>query len=77
MRNDHLKCGRHFLFLFVYVMKSLYFQGGVILVSHDERLIRMICKELWVCGNESVASIEGGFDEYRKLVERELEQQNK
>lgn len=48
-------------------------KGGVILVSHDERLIRMVCKELWVCGNGSVHSIEGGFDEYRKVVERELE----
>lgn len=47
-------------------------QGGVILVSHDERLIRMICKELWVCGNGTVTSIDGGFDEYRKIVEKEL-----
>ncbi|KOB76566.1 ATP-binding cassette sub-family F member 3-like protein [Operophtera brumata] len=53
------------------------YNGGVILVSHDERLIRMVCKELWVCGNGSVESIEGGFDEYRKIVERELEAQNK
>lgn len=49
------------------------YKGGVILVSHDERLIRMVCKELWVCGNGTVKSIEGGFDEYRKIVERELE----
>ncbi|XP_050097790.1 ATP-binding cassette sub-family F member 3 [Anopheles aquasalis] len=49
------------------------YTGGVILVSHDERLIRMICKELWVCGGGTVKSIEGGFDEYRKIVERELE----
>ncbi|XP_050080263.1 ATP-binding cassette sub-family F member 3 [Anopheles maculipalpis] len=49
------------------------YTGGVILVSHDERLIRMICKELWVCGEGTVKSIEGGFDEYRKIVERELE----
>ncbi|KAL3270009.1 hypothetical protein HHI36_009066 [Cryptolaemus montrouzieri] len=54
------------------------FTGGVILVSHDERLIRMVCKELWICGNGSVKSIEGGFDEYRKRVEQELESsQNK
>ncbi|XP_021913880.1 ATP-binding cassette sub-family F member 3 isoform X2 [Zootermopsis nevadensis] len=53
------------------------YTGGVILVSHDERLIRMVCKELWVCGNISVRSIEGGFDEYRRLVERELEAQTK
>ncbi|KAJ2952605.1 hypothetical protein O0L34_g6928 [Tuta absoluta] len=53
------------------------YTGGVILVSHDERLIRMVCKELWVCGGQSVKSIEGGFDEYRKIVERELADQNK
>ncbi|KPJ07881.1 ATP-binding cassette sub-family F member 3 [Papilio machaon] len=52
-------------------------KGGVILVSHDERLIRMVCKELWVCGGGSVSSVEGGFDEYRKIVERELDAQNK
>ncbi|KAK3927959.1 ATP-binding cassette sub-family F member 3 [Frankliniella fusca] len=53
------------------------YTGGVILVSHDERLIRMVCKELWICGGGSVQSIEGGFDEYRKIVERELAEQNK
>ncbi|CAH1969584.1 unnamed protein product [Acanthoscelides obtectus] len=49
------------------------YTGGVILVSHDERLIRMVCNELWICGSGSVKSIEGGFDEYRKIVEQELE----
>ncbi|XP_072943679.1 ATP-binding cassette sub-family F member 3 [Epargyreus clarus] len=53
------------------------FTGGVILVSHDERLLRVVCKEFWVCGNGSVTNIEGGFDEYRRIVERELEAQNK
>lgn len=49
------------------------FMGGVILVSHDERLIQMICKELWLCRDGSVKSIEGGYDTYRKLIEKELE----
>lgn len=48
-------------------------QAGVILVSHDERLIRMVCTELWVCAEGSVRCIEGGFDEYRKIIEKELE----
>lgn len=52
-------------------------QGGVILVSHDERLIRKVCKELWVCGKGTVKSIEGGFDEYRKIVEQELAEVSK
>ncbi|KAF7992894.1 hypothetical protein HCN44_005238 [Aphidius gifuensis] len=48
-------------------------QAGVILVSHDERLIRLVCTELWVCGQQSVRCIEGGFDEYKKIIEKELE----
>ncbi|CAL1679356.1 unnamed protein product [Lasius platythorax] len=48
-------------------------QAGVILVSHDERLIQMVCTELWVCGEGSVRCIEEGFDEYRRIIERELE----
>eukprot|EP00058_Branchiostoma_floridae_P025411 XP_002610901.1 hypothetical protein BRAFLDRAFT_126285 [Branchiostoma floridae] len=51
------------------------FKGGVILVSHDERLIRIVCKELWVCGNGTVRSVEGGFDEYKKILEEEFLQQ--
>lgn len=45
----------------------------MILVSHDERLIRMVTNELWHCSEGTVKSIEGGFDEYRKIVEQELE----
>lgn len=52
------------------------YKGGVILVSHDERLIRMVCKELWICGEGTVRSIDGGFDEYRRIVEKELEAAN-
>ncbi|KAF2346216.1 ABC transporter-like, partial [Trinorchestia longiramus] len=48
------------------------YKGGVVLVSHDERLIRQVCTELWLCGNNTVRSIEGGFDAYRKLVETEI-----
>ncbi|XP_050543733.1 ATP-binding cassette sub-family F member 3 [Daktulosphaira vitifoliae] len=53
------------------------YTGGLILVSHDERLIRMVCKELWVCGGGSVKSIEGGFNEYRAIVEQELAEASK
>ncbi|XP_047488905.1 ATP-binding cassette sub-family F member 3-like [Penaeus chinensis] len=49
------------------------FKGGVVLVSHDERLIRMVCTELWVCGDKQVVCMEGGFDEYRALVEKEIQ----
>lgn len=49
------------------------FTGGVILVSHDERLITLVCKELWLCRDGQVKSILGGYEEYKKLMEKELE----
>ncbi|XP_069830658.1 ATP-binding cassette sub-family F member 3 [Dendropsophus ebraccatus] len=48
------------------------FRGGIILVSHDERFIRLVCQELWVCENGGVTRIEGGFDEYRDLLQEQF-----
>ncbi|KAE8603457.1 hypothetical protein XENTR_v10014343 [Xenopus tropicalis] len=48
------------------------FKGGVILVSHDERFIRLVCQELWVCENGGVTRIEGGFDEYRNILQEQF-----
>ena len=48
------------------------YEGGVILVSHDQRLITMVCQELWVCSRGRVWSMEGGLPEYVKLVEKEM-----
>lgn len=53
------------------------FQGGLVLVSHDERLIRVVCKELWVCGNGTVSNIEGGIDCYKQLILAELNEATK
>ncbi|XP_075993168.1 ATP-binding cassette sub-family F member 3 [Genypterus blacodes] len=48
------------------------FKGGVILVSHDERLIRLVCKELWVCEAGKVHRVDGGFDEYRDILQEQF-----
>ncbi|XP_068137405.1 ATP-binding cassette sub-family F member 3 [Hyperolius riggenbachi] len=48
------------------------FRGGIILVSHDERFIRLVCQELWVCENGGVTRIEGGFDEYRDILQEQF-----
>ncbi|XP_034958386.1 ATP-binding cassette sub-family F member 3 isoform X1 [Zootoca vivipara] len=48
------------------------FRGGLILVSHDERFIRLVCQELWVCGNGTVQRIEGGFEEYRNILQEQF-----
>lgn len=51
------------------------FKGGVILVSHDERLIRLVCKELWVCETGKVRRIDGGFDEYRDILHEQFKKE--
>ncbi|WKY03164.1 hypothetical protein Q1695_016453 [Nippostrongylus brasiliensis] len=49
------------------------FDGGVVLVSHDEQLIEMVCKELWVVKDRMVVNLEGGLEEYRKQVYKQLQ----
>lgn len=51
---------------------AVLFQGGVVLVSHDERLIRLVCRELWVCESGKVRRMDGGFDEYRDILEEQF-----
>ncbi|XP_055057054.1 ATP-binding cassette sub-family F member 3 isoform X1 [Misgurnus anguillicaudatus] len=48
------------------------FKGGVVLVSHDERLIRLVCKELWVCDGGRVNRVDGGFDEYKEILQEQF-----
>lgn len=50
-------------------------QGGVVLVSHDERLIRLVCRELWVCEAGQVRRIDGGFDEYRDILHEQFKKE--
>lgn len=42
------------------------FSGGVVIVTHDERLIRETNCQLWVVENKSIVEIDGGFDDYRR-----------
>ncbi|KAI3874482.1 hypothetical protein MKX03_004812 [Papaver bracteatum] len=53
------------------------FTGGVILVTHDSRLISHICNdeedsEIWVVENGTIEAFPGTFDEYNKELQREL-----
>jgi len=44
------------------------YEGGVVIVSHDERLIRETNCQLWVIEEQTINEIEGGFEDYRKEV---------
>ena len=50
------------------------FKGGVVLVSHDERLLGEVCQELWVCKGGKVGVERGGVAEYRRQVEGMMQQ---
>lgn len=42
------------------------YSGGVIIVSHDARLILETNCQLWIVEDQSIEEIEGDFDDYRK-----------
>ncbi|KAM3733134.1 hypothetical protein ACB098_11G112500 [Castanea mollissima] len=53
------------------------FTGGVILVSHDSRLISRVCEdeeksEIWVVENGTVSTFPGTFKEYKEELQREI-----
>ncbi|WKA10488.1 hypothetical protein VitviT2T_028055 [Vitis vinifera] len=53
------------------------FSGGVVLVSHDSRLISRVCEneersEIWVVENGTVSSFPGSFEEYKEELQREI-----
>ncbi|XP_010515990.1 PREDICTED: ABC transporter F family member 4-like [Camelina sativa] len=53
------------------------FTGGVVLVSHDSRLISRVCAEeensqIWVVEDGTVNFFPGSFDEYKEDLQREI-----
>eukprot|EP01103_Thecamoeba_quadrilineata_P012333 TRINITY_DN3154_c0_g2_i1.p1 TRINITY_DN3154_c0_g2~~TRINITY_DN3154_c0_g2_i1.p1 ORF type:complete len:729 (+),score=198.26 TRINITY_DN3154_c0_g2_i1:104-2290(+) len=47
------------------------YQGGVLLVSHDERLITLVCDEIWKIDNGRVLPFEGDFEDYKNSLIQE------
>lgn len=53
------------------------FSGGVVLVSHDSRLISRVCDDeekskIWVVENGTVRAFPGTFEEYKEELQREI-----
>ncbi|OAY52905.1 ABC transporter F family member 4 [Manihot esculenta] len=53
------------------------FTGGVVLVSHDSRLISRVCEneersEIWVVENGTVNAYPGTFEEYKEELQKEI-----
>lgn len=49
------------------------FNGGLIVVSHDQHFVESVCDELYVVGTPAgrVTKFGGEFKDYRKVAERE------
>lgn len=48
------------------------FQGGVVVVTHDERLIRATDCVLFVVEDQTIEEIDGDFDDYRQEILQQL-----
>jgi len=53
------------------------FDGGMVLVSHDFRLISQVAEEIWVCENQAVTKWEGGILSYKEHLKSKITKDNK
>jgi len=51
------------------------FNGGIIVVTHDQRLIENCDCNLWVVEKQKVTPWEEGFDDYKDTLLREMEEE--
>jgi len=48
------------------------FSGGLVLVSHDFRLISQVAKEIWVCDKKSVTKWDGDIKSYKAHLKKQV-----
>merc|ERR1740121_3547283 len=48
------------------------FKGGVVLVSHDFRLIDQVCDEIWVCDKKTVHKYDGNIHQYKTMLAKKM-----
>lgn len=52
------------------------FDGGLILVSHDFRLISQVTEEIWVCEKQKITKWDGDIFSYKEQLSKETEKEN-
>merc|ERR1712232_120966 len=48
------------------------YSGGLVLVSHDFRLIGQVAKEIWVCDKKTISKWPGDIQSYKKLLKKQV-----
>lgn len=51
------------------------FDGGLVLVSHDFRLISQVVDEIWICEKQTVTKWEGDIFEYKEALAKKVRKQ--
>lgn len=48
------------------------FEGGMVLVSHDFRLIDKVADEIWICENQTVTKFSGNIEDYKNILRKKV-----
>ena len=46
------------------------FNGGLVIISHDEYFVETVCNEIWIVGKKKCEKFSGNFMDYRKLIRK-------
>ncbi|KAJ2035484.1 ABC transporter ATP-binding protein arb1 [Coemansia sp. S16] len=49
-----------------------HYNGGVVLVSHDFRLISQVAKELWLCEDKQITRFTGSIEKYKENLRKQV-----
>lgn len=52
------------------------FEGGMVLVSHDFRLINQVAEEIWVCENGTITKWNGNILNYKEHLKSKIIKKN-
>lgn len=44
------------------------YQGGILIVSHDQYFITRVCREIWYIKDQRLRKFRGEFEDYKRLV---------
>lgn len=48
------------------------FEGGMVLVSHDMRLISQVAKEIWICDNKTIIPYKGDINSFKLDMRKQM-----
>ena len=48
------------------------FEGGMVLVSHDFRLIDRVADVIWICEHQKVTKFDGKIEDYKNILRKKV-----